>query len=114
MRQLLKTTALILSAITLAACSQDKNGACFEHPDRFATDLETGARNANPIGSRTATVIQYCKQRQLIIVQQGGHIYCTAESHRGLSRCAVTLDFHFAANGNLETIEIGKPYVKEP
>jgi hypothetical protein len=101
-------------ALGLTACNRDANGECFDHPDRFAAELEKDAKTSLQNGATISNVRQFCTQRRLLIVQKDSEVYCTAEAHRGLSRCSSSLEFRFTDDGRLQSISVDEPSFKNP
>jgi hypothetical protein len=105
---------LLALVFGLAACDRGSNGECFDHPDRFAAELEKDARTSVQPGATMSEVRQFCVRKRLLIVEKESEVFCTAEAHRGLSRCDVTLDFKFGEGATLASIAIDKPRFKNP
>jgi hypothetical protein len=104
----------VMLVLTLTSCSNGDNAECFDHPDTFAWKLQGEAKASLREGATRSQVIQFCAQKHLAMVQDKPLVYCTAEAHRALSRCDVTLNFDFTNGGTLRSIGVEKPRIKNP
>ncbi len=95
-------------------CRRETNAACFDNPDRFVSDLKESAIASLKPGAKLEQAERFCTERHLTIVHSGSTIYCTAEAHRGLSRCDASLSIEFGQGGELKTITATQPTIKNP
>ena len=114
MKPLFQLLALLALVWGLAGCDKTASTECFDHPDRFAGELEREASTSVPKGAKEDQVRQYCSQKRLLVVERDSLIYCTAEEHRGLSRCDASVDFEMANDRTVRAISVEKPRIKNP
>jgi hypothetical protein len=115
MKPLTQLLALLTLVWGLAGCdNKTASTECFDHPDRFAADLEKDANISVRKGAKEDQVRQYCTQKQLLIVERDSIIYCTAEEYRGLSRCDASVDFELANDRTVKALNVEKPRIKNP
>lgn len=99
---------------TFSCCSEGANSACFDHPDKFIADLVKDAKSSVRLGATPGEVRSFCTHKRLLVVERDSVTYCTAEAHRGMSRCDASLDFHFSQDHKLTAIDMEKPRIKNP
>jgi hypothetical protein len=114
MRLLTPSLVLLGLACCLAACDQFGSKQCFDDPDAFAAQLEKDANASIPKGATVDQVRQYCKQKGLLFVERDFVIYCTAEQHRGMSRCDASVDFELASDRTVRAVSVEEPRIKNP
>ena len=110
----LKCIGLFALVIGSSCCTQGANSDCFDHPDKFIADLLKDAKRSVRAGATASEVRNFCTHKRLLVVEQDSVTYCTAEAHRGMSRCDASLDFRFGRDHKLTTIDTEKPRIKNP
>jgi len=112
--QILAIGLLIANALLVGGCTKRRSSNCFDRPESFSAELENDATKSLKKGATAIEVHQFCSKRELSITQSDSSIYCTAEEHRGLSRCSVVLQFELGGDETVKTIRAGQPEIKNP